>query len=381
MTNITLTNATLITPTQVWTRGWLHCISGKIAALGTGAAPTSDTLIDLEEQMVLPGFIDVHVHGANGADVMDATPDALFTLSSFKVQHGVTGFLPTTLTDSHERLIAALQNIRDVGDDVPGARILGAHLEGPYLNRARAGAQNPQHIRPPLLGETRDLLDMGVIRLLSLAPDIEGTDDLLRSCVQRGITVSAAHTDATHAQMIAAIDAGLTHATHTGNAMRGIHHREIGTLGAVLSDERVRCEMIADFQHLAPEALRLFAKIVGIHRVILITDAMRAAGMPDGTYTLGDYAVHVAQGRAALADGTLAGSVLTMDQALRNFVQATGTPLAQAWRATSLNAAQSIHMGHRTGSIDIGKDADLVVLDAALRVRMTIVGGAIVYQA
>lgn len=381
MSNLSIINTLLVTPSRIIENGWLQCTNGVITAMGTGDAPYSDEVIIAQGQIVLPGFVDVHVHGAMNADVMDATPEALHKMARFKAEHGVTSFLPTTLTDSHERLVAALHNIQAVmNTGTQGARLIGAHLEGPYLNLAKAGAQNPQHIRPVTMEEANELLDVGVIRLLSLAPEIDGADVLLNACVQRGITVSVAHTDASHTQTTSAIEQGVTHATHTGNAMRGIHHREVGTLGTVLLDDRVRCEMIADFEHLAPEAVRLFSHVAGLERVMLITDAMRATGMPDGNYSLGEYTATVHEGRATLEDGTLAGSVLTMDVALRNFMQATNTPLERAWRVASMNAAQSINMSHRIGSIEIGKAADLVVLNDQHQVQMTLVGGEIVHR-
>lgn len=381
MSAFCIANVDLIGHPTLTGRGWLRAEDGRISAVAEGDCPHDDAL-DGAGMALLPGFIDLHVHGAAGHDVMDATAQALTAIARFKARHGVTSWLPTTLTDSRERLDAALSQIAAlVGQDTGGAQILGAHLEGPYLNRDKAGAQNPEHIRRADRDEALSWLDLNVIRLLAIAPEFEANHWLMREAAERGVTVSAAHTDATAAQFAAGVALGLRHATHTGNAMRGIHHREIGTLGAALLDERVRCEVIADGVHLAPEMVALIYKAIGPQRLILITDAMRAAGMPDGTTTLGNTQVTVKEGQARLADGTLAGSVLTMDRALHSLRQATGQPLTALWPTSSRNAAQVAGVADHKGQLSRGYDADLALLDADGQVHMTVVGGVIVHQA
>ena len=383
MNDLLIINATIITPERTIARGWLLARGGKITAIGAHTFPDINDVrvIDAGGLILLPGFIDVHVHGAVGADTMDAKPESLQSMARFYAKHGVTGFLSTTLTASHEETIAALKTIKTaMSDSRDDAAILGCHLEGPYLNLEKSGAQNTQYIRRAEREEATAYLDMGVIRLISIAPEFAENHWLIAECVQRGITVSAAHTSATYAQMQDAIALGVTHATHTYNAMTGLHHREPGVLGAVMESSSVRCELIADNIHVHPAAMNVLWRAKGKDHLILITDSMMAAGMADGSYRLGDYAVTVADGKATLADGTLAGSISTMNRAVLNFMLATGEPLENIWQVMSLNPARAIHLAHRKGSIEIGKDADLVLVDANIDVRLTIVGGNVVYN-
>jgi N-acetylglucosamine-6-phosphate deacetylase len=377
-------NATIITPQRTIPQGWLWVREGKIAAIGTmnNPPPSEKQAIDAAGLTLLPGFIDIHVHGAMGADVMDGSIDSLRKMAVFFAKQGVTGFLATTLTASHEETLAALETIKAV-IDIPqeGAAILGAHLEGPYLNLEKSGAQNKQYIRHADKAEATTYLDVSVIRLLSLAPEFEENHWLIHECVRRGITVSAAHTDATYAQMRTAISYGISHSTHTYNAMSGLHHREPGVLGAVMESPLVRCELIADNVHVHPAAMNVLWHVKGAENLILITDSMRAAGIGEGDYTLGDYAVTVKNGKATLSDGTLAGSILTMQQGIRNFMAATGESLENIWQVMSLNPARVINLAHCKGSIEIGKDADLVLMNKAQEVQMTIVAGNIVFSA
>ena len=384
MNEILITNAKIITPESTIAQGWLVARDGIIAAIAGGTPPDISNIpvIDADGLTLLPGFIDIHVHGAVGADTMDANPASLEKMAVFFAKQGVTGFTPTTLTSSHEQTLAALQTIKTMMNRPhEGAAILGCHLEGPYLNLEKSGAQNTQYIRRAERAEATAYLDADVIRLISIAPEFEENHWLIDECVQRGITVSAAHTNATYQQMRDAIAMGITHATHTYNAMTGLHHREPGVLGAVMESSAVRCELIADNIHVHPAAMNVLWSAKGKDRLILITDSMQAAGMPDGSYKLGDYSVTVANGSATLANGTLAGSIITMQRAVHNFMQATGESLETIWRVMSLNPARAIHLGHCKGSLEIGKDADMVLVNSDMDVCLTIVGGKVVYDA
>jgi len=337
-------------------------------------------LIDAEERTLLPGFIDVHVHGGAGSEAMDATPAALNTMSAFYAKHGVTSFLATTWTDSRERIQAALENIAALrGTRMDGAALIGAHVEGPFLNPARCGAQSTTYIRRAGREEALAFLDTGVVKLMALAPEYPENHWLIRECAQRGIAVSAAHTAANYTEMCAAVEMGLRQTTHTYNAMTGLHHREPGTLGAALVLSELRCELIADNIHVHPAAMKLVWLAKGKDGVILITDAIRGAGMPDGDYPIDDRIITIKDGAVRLPDGTLAGSALTFDHALRNFMAATGEPLERVWQTSSLNAARSIGVADRKGSIEIGKDADLILVDEHINVLMTMVEGRIVF--
>jgi N-acetylglucosamine-6-phosphate deacetylase len=325
----------------------------------------------------------VHVHGANGHEAMDATTDAIEAMSKFYAAHGVTGFLPTTWTAPHDDIWRALILIKLLGG-VPGlhAKVLGAHVEGPYISPKYPGAQNAGMIRPADRTEAESLLETGIVRLMALAPEIEANHWLIDACVQRGITVSAGHTDATLADMEAAAARGLSQTTHTFNAMRGLHHREPGTVGAALMLPGLRCEVIADGIHVHPLMVKLLYDVRGPDGVLLITDAVRGAGLPLGTtYQQDGRTVTISETGARLEDGTLAGSLLTMDAALRNLIAFTGAPLEDAWRCASLTPATVIEENHHKGSIAVGKDADLVLLDADLRVVRTIVKGRTVFVA
>lgn len=384
MSDVTLfTNVSIITPADERMEGWLVVRDGKISEMGDGVPPiVQDALtVNAGRLTLLPGFIDVHVHGSVVFDTMDADPDGLRTMAQFFAKRGVTGFLPTTWTDAGERITAALEVVAEMqGPQPEGASILGAHLEGPYLNAEKTGAQNPKYVRRADREEATAWLDLDVIRLLALAPEYEENGWLIDECVKRGITVSAAHTNATYEQMQAAIDRGVTQATHTYNAMTGLHHRKPGVVGAVLLDDRVRCELIADNVHVHPGAMAVVSKMKGADGVILITDAVRAAGQPDGEYNMDERTVVMKDGEVRLDDGTLAGSALNMNNGVRNYVRATGLPLEQAWRASSLNAAKAIGMADSKGSIEVGKDADIVLVDKSFRVHLTMVGGRVVYR-
>lgn len=376
-------HAQIATPLYTSADGWLLCSGGQIAAIGTGTPPQAEQQLDAGGLLLLPGGVDVHIHGGANADTMDATRDALAAISLFCARHGTTSFLATTWSDTRERITAALHAVKAVlasGTPLPGAHLLGVHLEGPYLNRAKGGAQNLEVIRRADREEALSWLNTGVIRLVSVAPEYPENHWLITECLQRGIAVSIAHTDANYAQTCQAIDLGINHSTHTFNAMPGLHHRDPGVLGAVLNDPRVFCEVIADTIHVHPAILQLLWRLKGAERLILVTDAMRAADQPDGAYPVDDRIVTVCDGIARLPDGTLAGSTLTMARAAANLRAATGAPLEQIWQCASLNPARSIHCAQRKGTLEVGKDADLILMDpVSAQVQTTIVAGRIVH--
>jgi N-acetylglucosamine-6-phosphate deacetylase len=365
-------------------QAWLLVRDGRIEDLGQGepvVAHSADQTIDAGGLHLLPGFIDVHVHGAMDHDTMDARPEALQQMAEFYAQHGVTGFLATTWTDSRSRIDAALSTIKQcIGPQPNGATLLGAHMEGPYLNPARSGAQNTEFVRTAIQEEALDFLDSGVIRLISLAPEYEEHSWLVQEAVRRGITVSAAHTNATYQETCRAIKLGLSHSTHTFNAMTGLHHRNPGVVGAVMASPDVACELIADNIHVHPAVMKILWQAKKPDKLMLVTDAVRVAGLSVGEYMLDSRKIYVDENSVRLADGTLAGSILTMDVALQHFLAATGEKLETAWQVSSLNAAQSIGLDDHKGKLDRGYDADVILVDEELTVHLTIAQGTIVYR-
>ncbi|MEM9949959.1 MAG: N-acetylglucosamine-6-phosphate deacetylase [Chloroflexota bacterium] len=382
MTEMIITNGCIVTPDGVLDNGWIQCEQGKIQAIGQGNAPDGNHY-DAQGSLVFAGFVDIHVHGANSYDTMDASIDSLLAMSAFFAKQGVTSFLPTTLTASNEQTTQALLAIKEAMPlSHDGARIIGAHLEGPYLHPDKSGAQNKEFIRPIDREEFQAWLDLDVIRLVSVAPEQEDIAWLIETCQQYSVTVSAAHTTAAYETAQQAIDVGLSHATHTYNAMPQLHHRTPGALAALFLSSDVNCELIADNVHVHPAMMALLLQIVGIERLILITDAMRATGMADGEYDLGDYAVTVKDKIARLDDGTLAGSTLTMNRALLNFSEAVKQPITDLWCASSYNASQAIGLGDKIGSIQVGYDADFAILGAESphHVLATISQGKLIYE-
>jgi len=342
--------------------------------------PSGTLSFDATGCVVLPGFIDLHIHGSAGHDTMDATPESLPAISAFIARHGVTGFTPTTMTAPHPPTLAAVRNVsRALAQPMPGAAILGLHLEGPYISPHFPGAQAKESIRPANLSEFTELLAAGPVKLITLAPEEPGAEALIDAVLAAGVRVIIGHSAATFAQAVAAFDRGIRQATHTFNAMTGLHHRSPGVVGAVLTDDRIFAQLIADTVHVHPAAMAVLAQCKGADRLLLITDAIRATGLPDGESELGGQPVFVRDGQCRLADGTLAGSILTMDAALRHFIAATGWPLEKAWPVTSRTPAAALGIDDAYGAIAPGYRADLVVLDATLEVVATIVGGRVVY--
>jgi N-acetylglucosamine-6-phosphate deacetylase len=379
-------NARLFTPHHPGQSGWLLVKNGQIHLLGFGQRPILPGTGEVQEvdaggKMLLPGFIDLHVHGAMGHELMDASASGLEEMARFYASHGVTSFLATTWTASRDSIRKALDLVEEMQGPIPGgATLLGVHLEGPYLNPARCGAQDVRLIRRAEREEAIELLESGVIRLLALAPEYDENLWLIDECVQRGITVSAAHTAADYEQMQTAAAHGVTQVTHTFNAMQGLGHREPGTVGAALTIPQISCELIADNVHVHPAVQKILLDVKTPSGVILITDAIRAAGLPEGEYMLDERPVHIQDGAVRLADGTLAGSILTMERALQNLCSATGRPLTELWVTSSRNAARAIGISSHKGSIEVGKDADLVLLDESFQVHLTVAQGEIVHS-
>ncbi len=355
---------------------------GEIAEVGPISSVGDGELVDLGDRWLLPGYIDVHVHGGGGAQCNTSDPEEILAVARFHARHGTTSLLPTTVSAPLDELVTALETMARCDGSEAGARILGAHLEGPFLSPHRPGAMDPATFIDPDPGVLERLLRPGNVRLMTLAPERPGALELIAALVRAGVVASIGHTDATYEQARAGARAGARAATHLFNAMPPLHHRRPGALGAVLDLPQISCELICDGIHVDPAALRVALRAKGLSGVRLVTDAMQAAGMPDGEYLLGAAHVEVRDGRATIAGGgSIAGSTLTMEDAVRNAVRFLQISVQEAAGLAAHNPARLLGLAHRRGSVAAGLDADLVVLDEDLRVCGTLVGGEWAFRA
>jgi N-acetylglucosamine-6-phosphate deacetylase len=344
--------------------------------------PEGARFIDFGDAILTPGLIDIHIHGAAGHDVMEASEEALSAIEQLLARHGVTSYCPTTVTAPKDHTLRSLVELAQVMSCRPAdparAQPLGIHLEGPFLSHARHGVHSPIYLQPAMVGLWREMQDAaaGQIRMLTIAPELEGALELIAEAAGRGVCVSIGHSNADLAQAKAGIRAGARHATHTFNAMRRFDHRDPGLLGVILTDNSVTADIIVDGMHVQPTVVDMFFRTKGVAGAVLITDAISATGMPDGTYRLGSYEVEVRNGRCQ-SHGKLAGSVLTMDRAIHNAMSFAHLSFQQALRLATLNAARVLGLGDRKGVLQAGADADIAVFSPQGEVRQTIVGGMI----
>ena len=370
----------------------IHAVSSRAERQIPNNATVIDFTRDVPDAILAPGLVDIHMHGGAGIDVMRASLAELSHLNKFLTTHGVTGYFPTTVAAPLDQTCAALHRLADAIEAARNSHAhngggiqalpLGIHLEGPFLSHKRRGVHPPENLIEP----TPDIFERlwqaarGHVRMMTIAPELPGALDVISEAARRNVCVSIGHSDALMETAQAAVQAGARHATHTFNAMRPLDHREPGILGESLTSEQLTADIIADGIHVAPEVVKLFLRAKGIERAVLITDATAAAGMPDGLYQLGPIQVVVKDGRCTLdgkPDGQLAGSVLTLDQAVRNIRQFAGWSLQNSIRAASLNAAAAAGLTEH-GQIAPGAEANLVVLTPGVQVRRTIVRGKLI---
>ena len=387
--NVLLRNATVVLPDRELAGGSVLVLGGRIVSIFPAeSAPRAIAIeeIDLSGATLLPGFIDVHNHGAVGVDVMEATPSGLLDVSEYLATQGVTGWLPTLVPGSDENYASVAAAVSEAmrSADVNGARILGLHYEGPFVNSAQCGALHVEHFKSYSAPADLEALalpdaatrsgDIDAVRMITLAPEVSGGVELVRELKRRGWVISIGHTRATLETLDQAFAAGARHMTHFMNAMSPLHHRSPGPIAWGLSRDDVTCDVIADGIHLDPFMLRLLVKIKGVRGLALISDAIAAAGKGDGDYQIWGETISVKNGRTANASGSIAGSVISMLDAVR-MMRSVGLSYVDIAQMASTNPARLLGLHHEIGSITVGKRADLVALDASGTVRLAVIDG------
>ncbi|HVA01420.1 MAG TPA: N-acetylglucosamine-6-phosphate deacetylase [Terriglobia bacterium] len=381
---------TIYTPAQEIRNGVILIEGHRIAKVGHRdqvKIPAGATVIDNADRTVVPGFIDLHIHGAAGYDLMEATSEAVAAVGRHLARHGTTSYAATTVTASSERTLHAAKGLGEIirashsshgtSDKIVGAQPVCVHIEGPFINTKKRGAHPASQIQKPSIEVLAKFLDAAgdTARILTLAPELEGALTVLEYARSRGLKVAIGHSNATFEEAERAIAAGASHAVHFYNAMRPFGHRDSGIIGAVLTDDRVSAELICDGVHVEPTAVRLLVKAKGLERVILVSDSLSGAGMPDGNYRLGNFTVHVAGGVCRTVEGNLAGSTVTLDAALRNLSAFTGLSYQQCLPCATANPAKILNLEKVKGLIAPHADADLAVLDKSFCVTQTYVLG------
>lgn len=380
---IAITAAALFTPLERIDGPLLLVEDSKVVEVTRRAArelPGKCRTVDFSGATLAPGFIDLHIHGGAGRDVMDTSPEALPAVGALLAQHGVTSYFPTTITAPVDKTLSALEalaNQIEAGADGLRARPLGIHLEGPFLSHARRGVHPKENLLPPTVAAFERFWQAarGLISLMTIAPEVAGATEVIAEATRRGVCVSLGHSDAYVKDARTGVQAGARHATHTFNAMRPMDHRKPGILDLVLTEDSLTADIIADGIHVDPLVIKLFMRLKGPDRAVLITDALAATGMPEGHYKLGALEFDVKDGRCT-SNGTLAGSILTMDRAVRNLMQFADVDLQHAVRAASYNPATTVGLSSKRGALVAGAEADFVVLNPKNEVIKTFVHGA-----
>ena len=356
---------------------------GEIKAIGENL--DGEEIVLPQDAIVLPGFIDQHIHGAGGSDGMDGTVEDIANIADTVAGEGTTSFLVTTMTQSNANIVKAMSAVKDyrTANREAGARVVGVHLEGPFIAKSHKGAQPEEYVQQPNIDvfETYNKASGNSIKIVSLAPEVEGAQEFIRYLTDNNIVASIGHTSAKCEDIKKAMESGANNVTHTYNAQTGLHHREIGAVGSAMLFDELNCELICDTIHVSVPAMQLLVKNKPADKLSLITDAMRAKGLPNGVSELGGQTVYVKDGEARLADGTLAGSVLKMNRAIENMVKKVGVNFTQAVDYATKNPARMLGIDDVTGSICVGKKADFAVLNNNYDVVLTVRDGKVIYKA
>ncbi|WP_284139254.1 MULTISPECIES: N-acetylglucosamine-6-phosphate deacetylase [unclassified Virgibacillus] len=386
-TSLYLTNVTVYTEDGVIENGSLLLENGQIKQIYSDGRkpesyPPSFKIIDGTGLNAIPGFIDGHIHGANGADVMDATEEALDKMALVLPREGTTSFLATTITQSPENITRALKNVAQYTSKSGQAEIIGVHLEGPFIEASKKGAQPLEYIMKPSIEQFKkwQQVAQGSIKTITMAPELDEDGSFIRYLAETGVNVSAGHTDAGIEEMKKAVANGVRQVTHICNAMNGIHHRDIGAVGAAFQLEALRAELIADGIHVSPEMMQIIYQNMGSERLILITDAMRAKCLHAGDYELGGQPVTVTEDRAVLQDGTLAGSILKMNEGVQQMLRLRDVTIQNVVEMASMNPAKQLGVFDRKGSISVGKDADVLLVDNQINIKLAVCRGVVAYE-
>jgi len=385
--DLLITGGTVYTPAETMHQGYLHIAGGKIEAIGTGKprpARRALRMLDASGKLLFPGFIDIHVNGGGGSITLDGTLEAIRSIAQAHARFGTTAMLPAVTSVEDATLRRAVSAIAEAAEEgTGGANVLGAHLEGPFLNPSRRGIHQEEFLRSPSIEYFDEMYDLarGRLQVIALAPELDNAMSLTRHATRRGVVVSLAHSEADYQQTREAIDNGMKLCDHIFNAMPPLMHRAPGPVGAFLTSRDTYVEMIADGFHVHPAVMEMVIKAKGTDRVILVTDAMPPAGTSMTSFSMLGTRFEVKGNSCFAPDGPLAGTALTMNKAVRVIVDSTSTSLVDALKLASLNPARLLGIDGTKGSLEVGKDGDVVVADVDLNVHATVVGGTVVYQA
>lgn len=374
----------IITPYEEINEGYIIVNGEQIEKIGHSykiKGFKNSEIIDARGSIIIPGLIDLHLHGGGGHDIMEMSHEGMDEIALTHARHGTTSYLATVITSTMDRMTAVMSWLGKYTSGDSEAEMLGIHLEGPYLNSRQKGAHQEEFLKMPWPEEIEKLIEAtsGKTKIVTIAPELPGGLEVVSYLKEKGIIVSVGHSDATYIEMKAAIRQGLSHASHLFNSMRGMHQREPGVVGSVMNNQDITAEIIADGVHVHPEMLRFLLQIKDKSKIVLITDATAASGQGDGLYRLGDQRIKVSKGVARLEDGTLAGSTLTMIKAMENMEKLVGLNFKEALAMATINPARVIKIDDRKGSLEVGKDADMVIINN-YEVLWTMVKGNIVYR-